>query len=93
MAMHHVEDLEALFRSFHAHLRPGGFIAIADLEAEDGSFHSHGNEGVHHLGFERESLRTLIKGAGFVSVRFHHACTVEKEGKEYPIFLVAAMKP
>lgn len=39
MTMHHVRDIAALLRKFHALLRPGGFIAIADLDAEDGSFH------------------------------------------------------
>jgi len=92
MAMHHVEDTAKLFETFYAHLRRGGFVAIADLEAEDGSFHSHGNEGVHHFGFEREELRRIIEKAGFHNVRFHHAYTVGKEEGEYPIFVVTAMK-
>lgn len=92
MAMHHVEDTAELFKAFHTHLKRDGFIAIADLEAEDGTFHSHGNEGVHHFGFERETLRTTIENAGFEHVRFHNAYTVEKENGTYPIFLVTATK-
>ncbi|AFV97374.1 MULTISPECIES: class I SAM-dependent DNA methyltransferase [unclassified Sulfuricurvum] len=92
MAMHHVEDTEDLFRTFHSHLKRDGFIAIADLEAEDGTFHSHGNDGVYHFGFERSVLRQTIENAGFEHVRFHHAYTVEKETREYPIFLVTASK-
>ncbi len=92
MAMHHVEDTADLFRAFHAHLKRDGFVAIADLEAEDGSFHSHGNDGVHHFGFERDALRKTIEDAGFEHVRFHHAYTVEKETQNYPIFLVTASK-
>lgn len=92
MAMHHVEDTADLFRAFHAHLKRDGFIAIADLEAEDGTFHSHGNDGVHHFGFERDALRQTIETAGFEHVRFHHAYTVEKEARNYPIFLVTATK-
>lgn len=92
MAMHHVEDTTKLFEIFHDHLKRDGFIAVADLEAEDGTFHTHGNDGVHHFGFEREKLRTTIEKAGFSNVRFHTAYTVEKEGKNYPIFLVTAMK-
>lgn len=92
MAMHHVEDTADLFRAFHTHLKRDGFIAIADLEAEDGTFHSHGNEGVHHFGFERDALRETIEKAGFENVRFHHAHTVEKETREYPIFVVIAHK-
>ncbi|HZF71489.1 class I SAM-dependent methyltransferase [Sulfuricurvum sp.] len=92
MAMHHVEHTADLFRAFHKHLKRDGFIAIADLEVEDGTFHSHGNEGVHHFGFERETLRKTIEDAGFEHVRFHHAHTIEKETQNYPIFLVTASK-
>lgn len=92
MAMHHVEDTSALFDTFYRHLRRDGFIAIADLDAEDGTFHSHGNEGVHHFGFEREPLRQLIENAGFRNIRFHHAYTVEKVDGSYPIFVVTAHK-
>lgn len=92
MAIHHVEDTEALFKTFHEHLKKDGFIAIADLEAEDGTFHVHGNEGVYHHGFERDTLRAIIEKAGFSHVRFHHAITIEKETQCYPIFLVTAIK-
>ncbi|MFZ5375871.1 MAG: class I SAM-dependent methyltransferase [Campylobacterota bacterium] len=92
MAMHHVDDTGALFRAFRKHLKRDGFVAVADLDAEDGTFHSHGNEGVHHLGFDREKLRETIEETGFSNVRFHTACTVEKEGKKYPVFLVTATK-
>lgn len=92
MAMHHIEDTAKLFETFYEHLKRDGFIAIADLEAEDGTFHTHGNEGVYHFGFERERLRKTIEKAGFSTVRFHHAYTVEKEDGEYPIFLVTASK-
>lgn len=92
MAMHHVEDTKKLFESFYLHLQKDGFIAIADLESEDGSFHSHGNDGVFHFGFDRDTLRQTIEECGFVNVRFHHAYTVEKENGKYPIFLVIAHK-
>ncbi len=92
MAMHHVEDTARLFQTFYAHLGRDGFIAIADLEEEDGSFHSHGNEGVHHFGFKREVLRETIEAAGFKNVRFHNAFSVEREEGSYPIFLVTATK-
>lgn len=92
MALHHVEDLPSLFRAFYAHLHRDGFIALADLETEDGTFHSNGNEGIYHFGFDRDDLRTLIETAGFKNVRFHEACTITKEAKNYPVFLVIATK-
>ncbi|MDP3301780.1 MAG: methyltransferase domain-containing protein [Sulfuricurvum sp.] len=93
MAMHHVEDTSLLFQTFYAHLERDGFIAIADLEEEDGTFHAqHGNEGVHHFGFNREVLRDTIEKAGFRNIRFHDAYSVNREDGSYPIFLVTAMK-
>ncbi|MBN2871139.1 MAG: methyltransferase domain-containing protein [Campylobacterales bacterium] len=92
MAMHHVEDLPGLFKTFRSCLKKDGFVALADLEAEDGTFHTHGNDGVHHFGFEREKLRTIIEDAGFGNVRFHHAHTVVQESGAYPIFVVTATK-
>lgn len=92
MAMHHVEDTEKLFESFHQHLKRDGFIAIADLDSEDGTFHSHGNDGVYHFGFEREALRRIVEKAGFSNVRFHHAHTIEKGDMSYPIFLLTGQK-
>lgn len=93
MAMHHVADTEGLFETFYAHLERDGFIAIADLEEEDGTFHAqHGNDGVHHFGFNTECLRNTIEKAGFRNVRFHEAYSVNRDDGSYPIFLVTAMK-
>lgn len=93
MAMHHVKDTARLFETFYDHLKRDGFIAIADLEEEDGTFHAqHGNDGVHHFGFNRDLLRETIEKAGFKNVRFHDAYSVNREDGSYPIFLVTAMK-
>ena len=40
MTLHHVRDLPALFSEFRFLLRSGGRVALADLDREDGSFHS-----------------------------------------------------
>lgn len=92
MAMHHVENTARLFETFYAHLNRDGFVAIADLEEEDGTFHSHGNEGVHHFGFNRDLLRQTMEKAGFKNIRFHDAYRVNREDGSYPIFLLTAMK-
>jgi SAM-dependent methyltransferase len=93
MAMHHVEDTRALVRTLFAHLAPGGRVALADLVAEDGTFHPEGTEGVFHQGFDRAALGAMLREAGFSDVRFVTACEVSKEGRAYPIFLVTATKP
>ena len=38
-------------------LRPGGRLALADLDTEDGSFHDADAEGIYHLGFDRDGSR------------------------------------
>jgi cyclopropane fatty-acyl-phospholipid synthase-like methyltransferase len=45
MTLHHVEDLKAFFDVIYTNINDNGFIAIADLETEDGTFHSD-NAGV-----------------------------------------------
>lgn len=90
MALHHVENTRLLLRTFAAHLRPGGFIALADLDSEDGSFHSHGNEGVFHFGFEREALKKLLEGCGFENIAFETVFVFEKKRASYPVFLLTA---
>lgn len=92
MAMHHVEDTPRLFETFADHLQPGGRVALADLDKEDGTFHPADAEGVFHHGFAREELEDIIEDQGFVDIRFETAHTVDKEGKRYPIFLVMATK-
>lgn len=93
MAMHHVEDTQGLFRALFAHLRPGGQIALADLDTEAGDFHPAGIEGVFHHGFDREALGEIATQAGFVDPAFVTACEVDREGKSYPVFLLTAKKP
>jgi SAM-dependent methyltransferase len=93
MAMHHVDDTAALARALFAHLVPGGRVALADLDTEDGTFHPANTDGVFHHGFDRARLGQLLADAGFVDVEFGTACEVDKEQRRYPIFLVTARRP
>lgn len=93
MAAHHVQDTAGLLRTLFSHTRSGGFLALADLDAEDGTFHPPGIEGVFHAGFERGALATLAVEAGYVEVTFETACEVIKDGRSYPIFLMTATRP
>ncbi|MCH5372735.1 MAG: class I SAM-dependent methyltransferase [Planctomycetes bacterium] len=91
MALHHVRDTAGLFGRFREHLKPGGQLALADLDAEDGTFHPPDTEGVFHHGFDRDELRRKLEAAGFQAVRFQTALEVTREdGRTYPVFLVTA---
>ena len=92
MAMHHVEDTNALVHSFAEHLKPGARVALADLDAEDGTFHPADAQGVYHNGFDRGEFQSILETNGFKDVNFVTAHTVNKEGKTYPIFLVTAAR-
>lgn len=92
MAMHHVKDTQLLFKRFAEHLKPGAKIAIADLDAEDGSFHPEEVEGVYHNGFDQNDLKKELQENGFKDINFVTAHTVKKEDKTYPVFLVTATK-
>ena len=92
MAMHHVEETDKLIQRFAEHLKPGGEVALADLDAEDGTFHPEDIEGVYHDGFERDELKRAMEKHGFTNVQFITAHTVEKGDKAYPIFLLTASK-
>lgn len=90
MTMHHVEHLDELFTKLHELLKDGGFIAIADLMEEDGTFHSD-NDGVHHFGFNEENISEIAKKHGFSEVKYQRIFDVQKD-KPYGIFLLSARK-
>lgn len=91
MALHHIEHVGAMFATFHALLHEGGFIAIADLDAEDGSFHTE-NSGVFHHGFARDHIAELARTAGFRQVTIADASVVHKPQGSYPVFLLNATR-
>jgi len=90
MAMHHVQDTDKLLHRFAQALKSGGRVALADLDKEDGTFHPEDVEGVFHHGFDRSELESLLRKHGFTEIQFDTAHVVNKEGREYPIFLVTA---
>lgn len=94
MAVHHVADTAGLFQVFFQQLVSGGFIAIADLDQEDGSFHGDNEgKGVKHLGFDRQQLTTILQDIGYQDIAFNTAVNIEKDGRSYPVFLLIARKP
>lgn len=91
MTLHHIPDTDHILRQFHALLKPGGWLAIADLDAEDGTFHTDGSTDVH-LGFERTALQTQVEAAGFGEIKFSTAYQIQKNGRAYPVFLLMGKK-
>lgn len=94
MTLHHVPDTDRILHIFHDLLNPGGYLCIADLDREDGSF--HGIEVDVHHGFDRTDLERRVVLAGFTGVRFQTvfsiAKTRESETRDYPVFLMTARR-
>jgi ubiquinone/menaquinone biosynthesis C-methylase UbiE len=95
MVLHHVTDIPAVLRRLAAMVRPGGLLAVADLDAEDGSFHAD-RAGVVHFGFDRAWLRAQFEAAGLVQVADETANTLERDGpdgpRRYTVFLMLGTK-
>jgi ubiquinone/menaquinone biosynthesis C-methylase UbiE len=95
MVLHHIPDTTQILTTFHALLNPGGWLCVADLDKEDGSF--HGIEVDVHHGFERDALRRLAEAAGYVDVRFDTVFEITKDTvagtRAFPVFLMVARKP
>jgi ubiquinone/menaquinone biosynthesis C-methylase UbiE len=95
MTLHHVPDTDGILARFHALLRPGGQLCVADLDREDGSFHGSGQD--VHKGFDRDDLAARLGRAGFRNVRFATPYVIERVGANgparYPIFLAVASRP
>jgi ubiquinone/menaquinone biosynthesis C-methylase UbiE len=95
MTLHHIADAKGILRKFHALLEPSGILCIADLDKEDGTFHTDGMTDVH-LGFERDELQKWVENAGFADVKFSTAFEIKKKiddiEKTFPVFLLTARK-
>jgi 2-polyprenyl-3-methyl-5-hydroxy-6-metoxy-1,4-benzoquinol methylase len=91
MTIHHIQDVQALFHKFYKMLNKNSSIAIADLEVEDGTFHTE-DTGIYHLGFEHEEFVNYAKIAGFTNVDAKRVSIAKKPYGEYPIFLLTATK-
>lgn len=93
LVLHHIEDTPAALAAIRRLLRPGGRLALSDLDTEDGTFHSPEAEGIHHLGFDRTALATAARAAGFVDVELRTALDIVDEGRRYPAFLLLGRNP
>jgi tRNA (cmo5U34)-methyltransferase len=95
MVFHHVENIEFILQKFHELLIPGGYLAIADLYTEDGSFHGEGFTG--HQGFDPEWLKGKLEKSGFRNI-VHRPCysvrkyTESGQSKEFPLFLMVGLR-
>jgi trans-aconitate methyltransferase len=93
MTLHHIPDTAAILRRLRDALATPGYLCIADLDAEDGSFHGPEVDDVHH-GFDRVKLGAAAREAGFAKAEFSTAHVMTKQlgtgSRRFPIFLMVA---
>ncbi len=95
MVLHHVGDIRNIIDKFHDLLNPGGYLAIADLYPEDGSF--HGPDFTGHKGFDTGALSNLISKQGFLNISHRKCFVIERKTAEdktqlYEVFLLTAQR-
>lgn len=94
MVLHHVKDTRLLLTQLYDVTASGGMLCIADLDPDEGKFHSD-NTGVFHFGFERDELTTLLTEIGFNDIKHKTASTVTRIGddgetRSFTVFLISA---
>jgi ubiquinone/menaquinone biosynthesis C-methylase UbiE len=95
LTMHHIADVKKLFSTFFSMLEPGGFLFIADLDKEDGSFHGQDFDG--HNGFDRLEMRNWCISVGFTDIEFKTITSILRtrengSKKVFPVFLLKCSK-
>lgn len=94
LVLHHIADAAQLLDQFARLLRPGGRLALADLDRDvERQYHDEGFAG--HHGFDRGELAAQLASAGFVNLRWETVYQMPKTTKSghrrvFPIFLVVA---
>ena len=96
MTMHHIDRTDQLLSQLAQSCYSGGFISIADLDPDNGMFHSD-STGVYHQGFDRAKLQEELRAAGFEDIQAKTAATVHKnnakgEMQDFSVFLITGRK-
>ena len=93
MTLHHIHDLNKAFSVFYKLLNKNGYLCIADLVEEDGTFHKPELHFDGHHGFNKKKLSNQLKENGFSVEYYNTPHTITKEnGKKYPLFLLIAKR-
>ncbi len=95
MVLHHVTDLENIFTKFNKVIKPGGYLVIADLYTEDGSFHGEGFTG--HKGFDTDTLADRLRKHGFGNISGRKCYVINKkisetESRQFDVFLLVGFR-
>lgn len=95
MALHHIPDTTTLLRHLTASVRPGGWVALADLDADPHNrFHDDDFDG--HHGIDRHAIVAALTDLGWTDVTERTALRITKPkhgvDHEHDIFLVTGRR-
>jgi 2-polyprenyl-3-methyl-5-hydroxy-6-metoxy-1,4-benzoquinol methylase len=94
LALHHIENIQKTVGSLAACIKPDGYIALSDLDIEDGSFHYP--EVAPHNGIDRNEILVILEQNNCKMICNEVVYTNEKiingRTKKYPIFLIIGKK-
>lgn len=96
MTLHHLKNVPLVLERLAKALKPGGWMAVADLDSEDGSFHGRADD-VYHHGFQRPEIATWLETAGLGNVEMINAHVIRKpastgELRKYGVFLAVGQR-
>jgi ubiquinone/menaquinone biosynthesis C-methylase UbiE len=95
MVLHHVSDIEKIISTFHRLLNPDGYLVIADLYEEDGSF--HGDNFTGHRGFNVNSLSDILRKNCFENISYKTCFVIDRkisetESKQFDVFFLSGRR-
>ncbi|MEC7948741.1 MAG: metalloregulator ArsR/SmtB family transcription factor [Myxococcota bacterium] len=90
LVLHHVPDLDAVFREVARALRPRGRIVLLDMQAHDRAEYRH-TMGHEHLGFEQAVLARTAAAAG-LQVASWRPLPVAPDALAPPLFVAVLRK-
>jgi tRNA (cmo5U34)-methyltransferase len=95
MVLHHINDTNRIVRTFHQLLNAKGYLVIADLYEEDGSFHE--GEFTGHRGFNIESLTDILRHNRFADISYRTCFVIDRqisetEAKQFDVFIMSGKR-
>lgn len=98
MALHHVPDLDFALENLTQALRPGGWLAIAELNPDPTNSYHHNHPEAHaaHHGFDPAELGRQLKHVGFTNIASSNVYQITKQVEDveqsFDIFLLTASR-
>ena len=93
LALHHLPDPATGLARLAELVRPGGRLALCDLDPERGAFHARAATAPAHHGIDRDWLGAQLVDLGLTEVALTTVATIRRHDRDFPLFLAVARKP